>query len=604
MCGFSGAIIPKNIVSKNNLKSMLINSLKKISFRGPDDTKIIIDEKDGFYVCFGFNRLSIIDLSNTSMQPIINKNKTTVFNGEIYNFNEMNQENYLSDTIFLKKNLENKNILSLLNEIKGMFSIVSFDKLANELSFGTDYFGQKPLYYYHKSNFIFFSSQISSLVEFKFIEKELNTNSIKNYLDFNFIFGKETIFNNIYYQEPNTLVTFKIFNGKINKVNKCKIKKINNKKIIKSKNNLIKDLDNNFNNTIKLHINTDVKTCSLLSSGIDSSLVSIYASKMNTSHETFTMKFKEHSISESKEIDSFVKKTKIKNLIIEPEKNDIFDFLENINNIYDQPFSDSSQINQHIIFKKIKQSGYKCTLSGDGGDEIFGGYNRYNSYSLIRFLNKFNLITKPLQFLIKKLILKNNINSIDKLHKFLMVLSSKNSKEYYLTLINNQYKFRDIDFNFDTEINNDKEDIINFDKLFYLPYDILTKIDRSSMYNSIENRSPFIYEDIYNYVSSTNILKISKNKSILHELMYKKFKIKIPRRKKGFAFSIENLLLRNKSFEDYIKDILQYGNDNYYELLGGESYKRIVNRFHEGVNIYNFIIWNRVVLILWLKKYY
>ena len=300
MCGFSGAIVPKNIVSKNNLKSMLINSLNKINFRGPDGTKIIIKEKDGFYICFGFNRLSIIDLSITSMQPIINENKITVFNGEIYNFNELNQKKYISDTIFLKQNLDNKNIDKILDDIKGMFSIVSYDNINNELTFGTDYFGQKPLYYYHENDFIFFSSQISSLIEFKFIKREINTKSINNYLDFNFIFGKETIFNNIYYQEPNTLVTFKIQNGKINKINKCKIKKPNNKKIIKSKNNLIEDLDINFDKTIKLHLNTDVKTCSLLSSGIDSSLVSIYANKINSSHETFTIKFREHSISEFK----------------------------------------------------------------------------------------------------------------------------------------------------------------------------------------------------------------------------------------------------------------------------------------------------------------
>ena len=146
-------------------------------------------------------------------------------------------------------------------------------------------------------------------------------------------------------------------------------------------------------------------------------------------------------------------------------------------------------------------------------------------------------------------------------------MSSKDTREYYLTLLNNQYKFKDIDFDFELEINNNKKDIINFDKIFYLPYDILTKIDRSSMYNSVENRSPFIYEDIYNLVSNTNILKISNKKSILHELMYEKFKVTLPRRKRGFAFSIENLLLRNKSFEDYIKDILQYGYNNYYEIL-------------------------------------
>ena len=580
---------------------MIIRSLNKINYRGPDDSKIIIDEKDDFLICFGFCRLSILDLSNESMQPILNKSKISVFNGEIYNYNKINNKNYSSDTLFLKENLKNEKISYFLPQLKGMFSIVSLDLENNELTFATDYFGQKPLYYSYKDNAIFFSSQIVSLLEFDFIPKEINQEGIKKYLEFNFFSKKETIFKKINYHEPNTLTIFDIRNSKIIKRIEKK-NKILNKKITLKK-NITDEFHNIFLNVMDLHLNTDVKTCSLLSSGIDSSTISLYANLINQKHETFTINFKEKEISEINNVNKFIRKTGIINHIIKPDKNDIINFIENITDVYDQPFSDSSQINQYIIFKKIRENGFKCSLSGDGGDEIFGGYNRYKYYKKVNFIKYFLFLNKKSKEIILSLISKKNIYLTNHLIKIMNITNFKNVKEYYFTLINNNLKYNSsLIPNFDFDLKNDERDILNYDKDFYLPYDILTKIDRASMYNSVENRSPFLYEDIEIFAKSiegTNFFK----KNILYNNLFKKFKIKIPKMKKGFAFSIENELLRNTAYTDYFIDILRFGEKYFLNLIGENDFKDILKKFINGDNTHNFIIWNRVVLILWLKKY-
>lgn len=581
---------------------MLIKSLDKINFRGPDDKEIIITEKNNYYICFGFCRLSILDLTKESMQPICNPKNISVFNGEIYNYNLIDNKKYNSDTLFLKENLKNNDLSYLSSKLKGMYSIISMDFDDNLLTFSTDYFGQKPLYYSHTSQGIFFSSQMMSLLEFSLIKKDLNLESLNKYLEFNFFSKDETIFKGIKYQPPNTITIFEIRDNKIKKRSEIKNKILDKK--LPSKKITINYFHKLFLETMDLHLNSDVKTCSLLSSGIDSSTISLYANLINKDHETFTINFKEKKISEIDEVNKFIKQTGIRNHEIIPNKNDIFSFIENISEIYDQPFSDSSQINQYIIFKKIKENGFKCALSGDGGDEVFGGYNRYKYYEVINFLKKFILINNKTQKFLIKLISKKNIHLSNHLIKLINITNFKNVKEYYFTLLNNKITYNEsILSEFEFNIKDDITDILNYDKNFYLPYDILTKVDRASMYNSIESRSPFLYEDIEIFAKNIINTKYFKKK-ILYENLNKNFKIKIPKIKKGFAFSIENELLRNSSYYDYFIDILKFGEKNYLSLLGGDEFKKNISDFIDGNNNFNFIIWNRIVLILWLKKYY
>lgn len=583
------------------MEMLVKNSLEKIKFRGPDQSKIIFDEIDNFYICIGFNRLSILDLSDDSMQPILTKNQISVFNGEIYNYNQIRNINYASDTLFLKDFLEKKSIKDLLENIKGMFSIATLNKIDKKFYLISDLFGQKPTFYNNTEDFLIFSSQMSSLLELKITNNQINIDALENYKKYNFIFGEKTIFTDIFYLEPNKIVEFNISKSGINK------KSYKRPKVNLNNQNLIINNENNFEDVflknIQLHMNADVKTCSLLSSGIDSTLISLFANKLNNAHETFTLNFNEKKISEIKDINNLKKKYKIKNTIIEPQKNDIFDFIENIPDIFDQPFSDSSQINQYIIYKNIKKLGYKCVLTGDGGDEIFGGYNRYTNFNLINYIKKINFLNKDIYKHILNKLSKKNIYQIDKIHKFIKILNTKEVDDYYFSLLSNDYEYDHKIILENLELENDKSTILKLDRIFYLPYDILTKIDRTSMYNSIESRSPFIYDDLVNFADKNSLAKTHKRKEVLHNLLYKSFKIRIKNQKKGFAFSIENYLLRNNNFYSFINDILSYGQKNYLDILGGNNFNIIINEFRKGVNIYNFIIWNRIVLIIWLKKY-
>ena len=584
---------------------MVFNSLSIIKNRGPDESRIILEEIDNYYICVGFNRLSILDLSSESMQPINTKKQITVFNGEIYNYNDIGENKYKSDTLFLKESIDNEKIEKVLNYIKGMFSIVSIDIERKGIYFASDIFGQKPGYYLHNNSYLIFSSQISPILKFDFYKKSLNLKSLNNYKKYNFIHGEETIFKNIKSIQPNKLISFSFSKGKIaqegNKILKSHIYKNG----VESYDYNLNNLDKVFIKTMQLHLNTDVKSCSLLSSGIDSTLITSYANLLSENHETYTINFLDKNLSELSDVQSFSKKNKILNNTIEPNKNDLLNFFENVSSIFDQPFSDSSQINQYIIFKKIKEENYKCTLSGDGGDEIFGGYNRYNYFDKVRFIRKLKFTEKILLFYLKNFLYKKNIYKYDQFHKLIKVLKTKNSTDYYFTLLNNEYANENnkVKLDINLEFENNKDDIIKLDRIFYLPYDILVKVDRTSMYNSIENRSPFLYDDLFNYSEVNNLIKFGKKKEILHKLLYKRFKTKINNKKKGFGFSIENYLLRNKNFYDIINDILNEGLKNYYELINGKELEILIEKFRDGSNIFNFVIWNRIILILWLKKY-
>jgi len=602
MCGFCGIIINKNSIKKEELIHKGINYNKLLSKRGPDEFKYKFFELDNFFIYLGFNRLSIMDLSSFGSQPMSLDNLHIMFNGMIYNHKEL-KYNYNYDLI---GSSDTEILLNEINKngyqnIKGMFALSIFDHNKKTVELATDLFGQKPLYYYYNKDLLFFSSTLLPLIETELIEKKLDSDSINSYELFNFIPAPKTIFKNIFKMDNNQLLKFKL-NGDIKLVIDKKIK--NNDFLYKKKINYTSFLEEThrvLESSINKHLIADVPISSLQSGGIDSSLINLYISKHNDI-KTYSVIFDSKTHSEENQILDFTKNNHIDNTLIKFSDDSINDVISNTHNIFDEPFADSSLINQFLIFNEVSKFT-TCCITGDGGDELFFGYNRHRYFSLFKLINKFGF-GKIIKFLpIEKIVNLYNSNSslsLNQFEKIINLIKDNNYKVYenYLSIDYNHIFSNKASNKF-----NSLNELLELDKKIYMKNDILVKIDRSSMSNSIESRAPFLYDDIFNHINKYDIKpKKYLGKKILKDISVKYFNVKLNSLKKGFTFDLENKFLRNNKFQNMILSNLSDGQKKYEHLINS-NLSAIKNDFLLGNNRFNYQIWNKFVLINWLNKY-
>ena len=499
MCGFITAI---NFKDNKKIKSYL-KSLKRINkHRGPDNIKFLDDD----YSPVLFRRLSIIDISNNANQPFKSddKKKHLVFNGAIYNFIELKKilikKNYKfftsSDTEVLMKCYEEWGI-ECVKKLRGMFSIILFDKSLNKIFFIRDRLGQKPLYYTLINKSLIASSEIKDIL---FIVKKLKKNISEN----KFVVDKyllrgwaddstNTFFKNIFQFPAGTYSTFK--NGKLEKP--IKYWELN----LNKKNNFNKRSFNKmFNENIRIHLRCDTPLAATLSGGLDSGSIVRTAIKYKKDISTFSCV--NSFADESKIINDLLKKFKIKHQNINTEKLYQKNTLRNLIKYQDEPLISASHFDQFILRKEIKSKGFKVILVGEGGDEVLGGYFRLVLSYLIEIdfknqLNKnkiysniekyFNIDKKKLDNEILKH--KNKKNDIECFSPFFFTKGVKK--------LNPNLKFKNplkgSEKNFFKK--NLQLQLLKRD----LPH-ILRAEDRISMANSLESRSPFIDHKLIEYI--------------------------------------------------------------------------------------------------------
>ena len=568
MCGLYG--ISSN--DKDITINQLYDSINAINHRGPDNTDIWINDTSD--IGFAHNRLSIIDLSNNANQPMISecKNYVIIFNGEIYNYKD------------LKKKIKNKGLSFktdsdtevLLNsfilwgpkcneKLKGMFAYAIYNKKERNIFISRDIAGEKPLYYYFKNGRFIFSSEIKSILKNLYIEKKINYETFKEYLSNGFISNSSTILSDIYKLGTASELVFDIKNQKI------KIKKywkLNNHKKDLTKysyKNHINNIQNLIDDSVKEQLVADVPVGILLSGGIDSSLITASASKFLSEVNTFNVRFKNYNKydeSENAKIISNHYKTKHHEIFaddIEPE------IMIELSKQFDEPLTDSSMIPTFHVCKVIKKY---CTvaLGGDGGDELFGGYGKYQKAVLLK---------KYASFIPK--IFRNIAGSFSRNH---LPLGLKG--KYWIETLDQDMNNKEIitSYLFDEMTANKilkkdkgkfKSNILNKDFSFlsnmmkkdfetYLPYDILVKVDRASMVNSLEIRSPLLnkklIEYVFNYVPDNLKVNSSNKKIILKEVCKKILPNNFPLKKKmGFQIPLREWLKKGK-WRDFFLDIL------------------------------------------------
>ena len=630
MCGITGVYFFKENkkVNLSSIKEMTLN----LSHRGPDSFGYWSSKDKNVY--FGHRRLSILDLSTDGDQPMSSScgRYVITFNGEIYNFIEL-QNNLKkkfdikfknkTDTIVLLELISKLGLKKALEMIEGMFAFGLWDKKEKKLFLVRDRFGEKPLFFYKNSNFVAFSSELKSLIKFPLVDLNISRKSSYHYSMLGYVPAPLCIYENIFKVMPSQVISFS--SRTIKKTNYYQIPKpeLDRKR---SYEQCKKELLFTFEESIKKMMIADVEIGCFLSGGIDSSLVALLMQKNSKKKiKTFNVGFNENEYDESNFAKTVAKKIGSQHYDIKVDVDDMLQHVENIANIVDEPFSDSSIIPTFIV-SKFAASKVKVVLSGDGGDEMFMGYNRYSfAKSIFRLKEKtpnilrqfvgqgirlvpsrlYDSLSRPFQKLL-------GIHGLShKMSKLSNILGYENNSDFYEKLnifdnevLDNQSKYhRNI---FDKYQNIDLIDSVQRNDIdFYLPNDILVKVDRASMFNSLEVRSPFLSHNVVNKAFELPIEfklrnKITKYilKDLLSDFLPKSF---VYRPKMGFAIPIERWI-SHKKFRKTL-DIIFY--ESCWEEFGWKR-EKVLKKWLDYKKFGSSTpqcIWLYLMAGLWLNKW-
>jgi len=623
MCGLLGHIqTNRDFFDKKKINEYK-EFLKDLERRGPNNNGYFVDDEKKIFL--GHTRLSILDLSKSANQPMLSSSKKLImiFNGEVYNHQELynniksfniSKEIEKSDTKVLIEHISIFGFQQTLSKINGMFSIALYDIEKKIFYLARDYWGKKPLYYFVNDRSLFFCSTLGPLIKSRILKNKICKKALNEYFNCGYITGhRHSIISEVKQLKPNTILEFNL--NYPNEIKIDSIKNIFDETFEEKKKFDLLTLENYIVNAVDLRLKSDVNTGLLLSSGIDSSLIASISSKINKNIDSFSISFEKinNKLGETERASEISKNLGINNHRLDISTNDLMDFINNVENVYDEPFADSSQIPTMIVFSEISKFA-KVALTGDGGDEIFYGYNRYKFYN---YWTQGLCYLKPILNLLNTNLVKNfitkNFNDIseNKFEKFTQIFLKKTNINYsdFIRLSFNKSIVKDSveqDKNEYIYINNLK-DLRENDIRSYMCYDILTKVDRASMYYSVEARSPLLDINIFRYLKFS---KVDQNinyldtkillKRILAKYLPKKF---INKKKKGFSIPIEFILLNNIKNEyfkiyEYLKNKQLINNLNHNNI---EKYSNLF--FLKNDFRYTQLVWALFVYFKWYIKY-
>jgi len=616
MCGIAGIFYFDGTGVGLDLIQMMC---QKLVHRGPDDFGIYTEDNIGL----GHRRLSIIDLSSKAKQPMFNENKTVVlvFNGEIYNFTEL-RDNLIRLGHRFQSKTDSEVIIHLyedygvdcLQYLEGMFAFVIWDKKKHQLFLARDRLGKKPLYYSLSKNRIVFASEINALKTISDIDFSLDFEALDLYLEYQFIPSPWTIYKGIrkLHSAHYILVDSKKFDTKQYwDVNYCK-------KLNISFPEAVEEAEEKIQQAVKKRMISDVPLGALLSGGVDSSIVVYFMSKLsNSSVKTFSAGFKEESFNELPYAQKVSQtcQTQHYELIVTPNiQND----LPKIVSQYGEPFADKSMVPSYYICQEARQHVI-VALTGDGGDELCLGYDKYKLTKAIKTYTKLplRLRMKFLEwgnFFLNGLLLRQKI--IRNVMPEYKVLSwddfwwehfkEKLYNEGFKKSLNSSFRQERIG-NFISNMNisasESEEKLLWADIHNYLPDDLLVKIDVASMAHSLEIRSPFLDHKLIEFFAQIPLkykLYKGESKYILKKIAEKYLPTEvIYRKKKGFAMPVSQWVK-----EDFLDLVYSYviENRSLWDLFSKEYFSKILQHHKKGLVDHGQRIWAMLVLGIWLKE--
>lgn len=607
MCGHV-AIYYKAAYHNLEKSKIIRDANKQIYHRGPDDEGYYENDK----INFGFRRLSIIDIES-GHQPFEKDNKVIIFNGEIYNHvelrEELQQKNYKfttnSDTeVLLTSYIEMKE--NCVNELRGMYSFLIWDEDSESLFGARDIFGIKPLYYFETENFIAFSSEYKCLLlllDNKTIDEEV----LQQYLSFQFTNGESTMLKEIKKIPPGHYFTIK--------ENILTIKQYYDVDYKETQEITKEDVYNVIKESLKKHMISDVEVGTFLSGGIDSSIITTLASKINPNIKSFSVGF---GIDGYNELD-VAKKTAdelgIENIQIRVTEDEYIKALPEVVRLLDDPLADSSAIGIYFLSKEARKH-VKVVLSGEGADELFGGYNIYKEYYSIKLFfnmpNKFNNVVNKIANKMpevkgKNYLLRSTIPLRDRYIGNAKIFENNELKEV-LNNYRESFIYQNATKSLYDEAQKRGYDYVTtmqyVDMNTWLPGDILLKGDRMSMGASIELRVPFLDKEVFKVSSKLNLnQKVTKNQSKV--LLREAFKDIIPKhvvekKKLGFPTPIRiwlkkdlGKIVRKTILDSKIDELI---NKDYAIKLLDEHISDKKDNSRKIWTIFMFSLWHQIFI--------
>jgi asparagine synthase (glutamine-hydrolysing) len=617
MCGITGKLY------FNPIKNVALADIKRmttsLTHRGPDDEGYYIKNNVGL----GFRRLSIIDVEG-GHQPLSNFNKSIwiTLNGEIYNFQELKIDLIKRNYIF-RTNSDTEVIVNLYEEfgekcvdyLRGIFSFVIWDENKKKLFGARDHLGVKPFYYYIDKDQFAWGSEIKAIKASGDVKAKLCLKSLDQYMTYGHMLKKETIYKEINKLEPATSFVIEPF-----KNSKIKFKKFwtlrNEPNNLKTYSDLKDELRSELEESVKLQMISDVPIGAFLSGGVDSSsIVAMMSSVSDRPVKTFSIGFNEQEFDETKYAEMVAKKygTDHHKMIVEPES---VDLLPKLVNLFDEPFADSSAIPMYYL-SKFAREHVTVALSGDGGDELFAGYSRYQ--------NMLRLHNRPMNY---KLI--NQI--ISSIHKLTPDYLELKKWSYYFGIDSNYigaamgifkpYERRKLYKDWVIGELNEYEgeaDKVRLSKSFtgdfisrmqqldlntYLVDDVLTKVDRASMANSLEVRVPILDHKVVELAFTVpSQFKIDKTdqKIIFKDAMKNALpKEVLGHKKQGFSVPVSSWF--REDLKEYLSDTLLSSKAKINDYLCKDEVSMIVLNHNKGMRDYSSKIWSLLFLEEWLVK--
>lgn len=660
MCGIVG-FIPDKSFSEKDISLTIKDMSLELSHRGPDNVGFWIDNKNK--VALGHTRLSILDLSSSGEQPMISTDErfVMVFNGEIYNhlilrkkvIEDANHKKYkihwngTSDTETLLVCFEIWGIEKTIERLVGMFSICLYDRNDNKIYLVRDRLGEKPLYYGYVNKTFIFASELKAIKRFPKFDNKIDKNALKKYFQYMYVPAPYSIYKNIFKLEPGKILSISINEIKKNNLVKELVNNIKpywslqdkvkeDIKLSIEEDKILEQLEDCLDEAINLQSIADVPLGAFLSGGIDSSLITALMQK-NSSRpiKTFTIGFEDPSYDESPFAKKVANHLGTEHSELHVSSSDAREVIPNLPNIYDEPFADSSQIPTFLVCKAAARE-VKVALSGDAGDEIFGGYNRY--FWAPRLWKKFSWIPFPIRFFLGYSLDSVSLNNWNRLEGFFNksgsrnytnlgnkagklgngLKNSKNIDDLYLSLISEWDNPDDIVLDRDEEVitpflnpasscNISKNDSLNMmfkDSLSYLPDDILCKVDRAAMANSLETRVPFLDHRVVEFAWKMPLntkIRNNQGKWALRKILYKYVPQNIiDRPKTGFGIPLADWL--RGPLRDWAEELINKDKLIEQNILNHAVIRKAWKLHLDGSSDYTARIWSVLIFQSWLES--
>ena len=593
MCGFIGKISFNQIDHKS-----IENNNEILECRGPDEKVFnngkfsdFFKNEDVLNFSFAFNRLSIIDLGKNTSQPMFNHHKNTVlmFNGEVFNHQSLREDMEKEGIKFLSDHSDSEVVLngltyygkSFIEKMNGQFSIMFYKSDENKLLLIRDRLGQKPLFFATNNSCITFGSNLISVAN-EYGNKAINKNSYEDFINYGVVPSPNTIFEHIYKLEPSQMIEVD-FNTSQLSIEKHKYWNIESKEAEEKFNHEV--FESIISDAISIREHADVPIANFLSGGIDSTYIIKNMFDRGKKANSFSVVFKDKKYDERKWSQEVSKKYETNHTEHEMDSKEFEKYVFESIKYFDEPYADPSTVPSFIISKLIS-SKYKTAISGDGGDELIGGYKRINS---LYFKRKY---THPIKFINK--IYPNHLGTGNR-----FVMHSRNLREATASFYSdkNLLSFLELNDNLTYEkkyfnnLSSPYKTILSSEYLFFLSEMMLLKIDRASMANSLEVRSPFVDHRLIEYIFSTQPSYLNKEnpKQLFKAKLSSDFNFEfLNRPKQGFVFNLEDWVFNNKKqISENILDVDYFNNFNV---------QKINKLFHRSSRINGLRLW-RLFLI-------